>query len=96
MCERKSKQKNTCRVFLERKASGKTQNRSWLVCAGEKSVCMRGKISKKHMSCVFKKKSKRKNTNRKLVGVCRGENWARREIGERKNPRRGRRKRKAS
>ena len=25
------------------------------------------------MSCVFRKKSKRKNTKRKLVGVCRGE-----------------------
>ena len=50
--ERKCKGKNTCRVFLGRKASGETQNRSLLVCAGEKSVCMRGKISKKpHVVC---------------------------------------------
>ena len=43
------------------------------------------------MSCVFRKKSKRGNTKQKLVGVCREENWARREISKRKNPRRGRR-----
>lgn len=48
------------------------------------------------MSCVFGKKSKRENTKQKLVGVCREENWARREISKRKNPRRGRRKRKTS
>ena len=33
----KGKRKNTCRVFLERKASGKTQNRSLLVYAGKKT-----------------------------------------------------------
>lgn len=48
------------------------------------------------MSCVFGKKSKLGNTKQKLVGVCREEKWARREISKRKNPRRGRRKRKAS
>ena len=34
---------------------------------------MSGNISKKHMSCVFEKKSNRGNTNRKLIGVRRGE-----------------------
>ena len=48
------------------------------------------------MSCVFRKKSKLENTNWKLIGVCRGEKWAWREIGERKKPQRGRRKRKTS
>lgn len=48
------------------------------------------------MSCVFRKKSKLENTKQKLVGVCREEKWAWREIGERKNPQRGRRKKKAS
>ena len=48
------------------------------------------------MLCVFREKSKRKNTKRKLVGVCRGEKWAREEESEQKNSRCGRRKRKAS
>ena len=33
----KGKRKNTCRVFLGRKVSGETQNRSLLVCAGKKT-----------------------------------------------------------
>ena len=37
------------------------------------------------MSCVFRKKSKRKNTNRKLVGMCRGEKCVFGMKGKRKN-----------
>ena len=40
---------------------------------------------KKHMSCVFGKKSKRENTNRKLVGACREEKCVFGMKGKRKN-----------
>ena len=39
-----------------------------------RKVCVREeKYAKKHMPCVFRKKSKWKNTNRKLISVSRGE-----------------------
>ena len=42
--ERKCKGKNTCRVFLERKASRKTQNRNWsLGFGGEKKLGVGGR-----------------------------------------------------
>ena len=61
--ERKCKGKNTCRVFLRRKASWKTQNGSWLVCAGEKTGREEKLASgKNHSVGVEKEKQARKPT----------------------------------
>lgn len=91
-----SKQKNPRRGCRKRKASEKTHSGSLSIGCGEKSGRGEKQASGKAHCVGVGREKQEKKPPRKLIGRLRGENWARREAGKRKSPRRGRRRRNAS
>lgn len=64
--ERKSKRKNTCRVFIGRKVGRKIQTGSFLLNSRGKAGCGRKKVSEKSIAWTRKEKNKQEKIDVKF------------------------------